>query len=92
MDFGRMLASGAAFARNFSVNDPIMEFMDSVVLNRGKGMPARGEWCLGRSWSGRVSCSEWGDVDIWRPGPAARRFKLLLLKLMKSKSFRSDFT
>ncbi|XP_027104535.1 beta-glucuronosyltransferase GlcAT14A [Coffea arabica] len=92
MDFGRMLASGAAFAGNFSVNDPIMDVIDSVVLNRGKGMPAPGAWCLGRSWSGRVSCSEWGDVDILRPGPAARRFKLLLLKLMKSKSFRSDFT
>lgn len=89
MDFGRMLASGAAFAGNFPVNDPIMDVVDSVVLNRGKGMLAPGAWCLGRSWSGRVSCLEWGNVDILRPGPAARRFKQLLLKLMRSKSCRS---
>lgn len=90
MDFGKMLTSGAAFAGNFPVDDPIMDEIDSVLLNRGNGNVVPGAWCLGWAWSGRVSCSEWGDFDILRPGPAARRFEKLLLNLMKSTSFGSS--
>ncbi|KAL3523774.1 hypothetical protein ACH5RR_016608 [Cinchona calisaya] len=90
MDFKRMLGSGAAFAGNFPVDDPIMDIIDSVLLNRGKGMVAPGAWCLGRTWGGRVSCSEWGDINILRPGPAAKRFEILLLNIIGSTSFRSS--
>lgn len=87
--FNAMLDSGAAFAGNFHVKDPALDMIDSVVLKKGRGMVAPGGWCLGKSWFGMDSCSQWGDIDILRPGPTAKKFEKLLLRLIGNSTFQS---
>lgn len=87
--FNGMLDSGAVFAGNFRVNDPALDMIDSVILKKGRGMVAPGGWCLGKSWFGMDSCSQWGDMDILRPSPIAKKFEKLLLRLIRNTtSFR----
>lgn len=88
--FNGMLDSGAVFAGNFHVKDPALDMIDSIVLKKGSGMVAPGGWCLGKSWFGMDSCSQWGDIDILRPGPTAKKLEKLLLRLIgNTTSFRS---
>ncbi|CAK9176512.1 unnamed protein product [Ilex paraguariensis] len=77
-----MQASGAAFAGKFAANDPALDVIDSLVLHRGRGMITPGGWCLGTPGWGRDSCQLWGDINILKPGPAAKIFEKLLLRLM----------
>lgn len=87
-DLKKMLMSGTAFAGNFLPNDPVLDLIDSMVLHRSQGMISPGGWCLGRRGRGRDPCGQWGDINILRPGPAARRFENLLLRLMENSTFQ----
>ncbi|KAF8395065.1 hypothetical protein HHK36_019005 [Tetracentron sinense] len=89
-DLNKMLGIGAAFARRFLPNDPALDKIDSVVLRRNQGMIVPGGWCVGRPGKGKDPCQLWGDTNILRPGPAAKRFEKLLLRLMENTTFRSN--
>ncbi|OVA03549.1 Glycosyl transferase [Macleaya cordata] len=80
-DLKKMLGSGAAFAGSFLPNDRVLDMIDQQVLHRKQGRVAPGGWCVGSHDRGRDPCKFRGDIDILRPGPAAKRFVKLLLRL-----------
>lgn len=89
-DFNRMIASGAAFAGNFLTNDTLLDKIDVSILHRSESRIAPGGWCLGRDGGGRDPCNIWGDADVLRPGPGAKRLEKLLLKMMANATFQSN--
>ncbi|KAF8388338.1 hypothetical protein HHK36_027004 [Tetracentron sinense] len=86
-DFNEMIRSGAAFGTQFLLDDPVLDRIDREVLNRSPGSTVPGGWCLGES--DNDMCSVWGDADILRPGPGARRLERYIVKLLSNKTFRS---
>ncbi|CAN1828997.1 Beta-glucuronosyltransferase GlcAT14A [Linum perenne] len=67
---------GAAFARQFKKDDPVLEMIDEKILHRGRNQVVPGGWCTGRRRSWWIDpCSEWGDVNLVKPGPQAKRFE-----------------
>uniref|UniRef100_A0A5B7B493 Putative xylosyltransferase-like isoform X1 n=1 Tax=Davidia involucrata TaxID=16924 RepID=A0A5B7B493_DAVIN len=89
-DLKKMMWSGAAFAGKFPPNDPVLDMIDLHVLHRSKNMISPGGWCLGKLEWDRDSCQQWGDPNILRPGPAAKKFEKLLMRLMVNTTFQSN--
>ncbi|KAK1290343.1 hypothetical protein QJS10_CPB18g01841 [Acorus calamus] len=87
-DLTNMTLGGAAFAMRFSTDDPVLDLIDQVVLHRGPGQFVPGGWCLGRG-SGDP-CRVWGDPDVLRPGPGARRLERAIVDLLSNGSFRNN--
>ncbi|KAK9160135.1 hypothetical protein Syun_006476 [Stephania yunnanensis] len=81
-DFNQLIQSGAAFASEFTLDDPVLDQIDREVLNRKPGRIAPGGWCLGND--NEDPCKVWGDSDILRPGPGARRLEKLMVKLLSN--------
>ncbi|KAK9140746.1 hypothetical protein Scep_010427 [Stephania cephalantha] len=81
-DFNQLIQSGAAFASEFTLDDPVLDQIDREVLNRKPGRIAPGGWCLGND--DEDPCKVWGDSDILRPGPGARRLEKLMVKLLSN--------
>ncbi|KAL1561651.1 beta-glucuronosyltransferase GlcAT14A-like [Salvia divinorum] len=79
-DFQELVQSGAAFASAFPQNDPILDRIDLELLHRYPNKPVPGGWCLGDSSDHK--CSVWGDADVLRPGPGARRLEKRLVRLL----------
>ncbi|XP_015967816.1 beta-glucuronosyltransferase GlcAT14A-like [Arachis duranensis] len=74
-DYNKMVESGAAFARQFRANDPVLDMIDEKILHRGRNQAVPGAWCSGlKSWW-RDPCSNWGDVNVLRTGPQAKKLK-----------------
>lgn len=86
--FNDLVQSGAAFASRFLPDDPILDRIDKEILQRGPGKPVPGGWCLGEA--GLDLCKEWGDADVLRPGPGAKRLENHLLELLSKGTFRSQ--
>ncbi|XP_059630383.1 beta-glucuronosyltransferase GlcAT14A-like [Cornus florida] len=86
-DFDDLIQSGAAFATPFLPDDRILDRIDRKILRRRPGKPVPGGWCLGKR--GNDTCSTWGDADILRPGPGARRLEKLIVQLLSNGTFRS---
>ncbi|KAF6138901.1 hypothetical protein GIB67_025630 [Kingdonia uniflora] len=81
-DYNQMVHSGAAFARQFQNDDPVLDLIDEKILQRGLNKVTPGAWCTGqRSWW-MDPCSKWGDVNIVKPGPQADRFKDSITNLL----------
>ena len=86
-DFHNMVRSGAAFASPFLRDDPVLDRIDREILSRSPGKPVPGGWCLGDS---NNTCDAWGNADICRPGPGARRIEKFLVNLLSANgTFRS---
>ncbi|KAL0366784.1 UNVERIFIED_CONTAM: Beta-glucuronosyltransferase GlcAT14A [Sesamum radiatum] len=79
-NFDELIQSGAAFASPFRANDPVLDHIDQEVLQRSPGKPVPGGWCLGDS--GEDECSVWGDADVLKPGPGAKRLERRLIELL----------
>jgi hypothetical protein len=75
-DTDHMIASGAAFARKFKRDDPVLDKIDKDLLHRKNGSFTPGGWC-----SGKPKCSEVGDLDKIKPGPGAHRLKRLIARV-----------
>jgi len=69
--YSQMVDSGAPFARPFRENDPLLDQIDGNILKRWSQGPVPGAWCSGRKRWFSDPCSQWGDVNIVRPGPQA---------------------
>lgn len=69
--YGHMVDSGAPFARPFQENDPLLDQIDGNILKRWSHGPVPGAWCTGRKRWFSDPCSQWGDVNVLRPGPQA---------------------
>ncbi|PON53185.1 Glycosyl transferase [Parasponia andersonii] len=96
-ELDNMLASGAAFARPFQVNDLVLNMIDEHVLNRPPNGFVSGEWCssqgknksLENSEAGEQLCQSWGSVDIVKPGSRGVDLKTLLSNLAAKERLRT---
>lgn len=82
-----MIHSGAAFARRFEPDDPVLDLIDQKVLNRSPRSVVPGGWCLGEP--GNSTCLTWGDAKILRPGTGSRRLEKAIVELLSNGTFRS---
>lgn len=87
-EFDAMIQSGAAFATQFKLDDPVLDRIDQDVLGRNPGEVVPGGWCLGGE-PGNITCSAWGDADILRPGIGASRLEKLIVRLLSNGEFHS---
>lgn len=85
--FDDLIQSGAAFASPFLPHDPVLDRIDLEVLERKPGKPVPGGWCLGESENEK--CSVWGDADVLKPGPGAKRLEKGLVELLSKETVRS---
>ncbi|XP_022734278.1 beta-glucuronosyltransferase GlcAT14A-like [Durio zibethinus] len=89
-DYDQMAQSGAAFARQFRKNDPVLDMVDEKILKRGRYQAAPGAWCTGRkSWL-MDPCSQWGDVNVLKPGPQAKKFEETITNLLDDWNSQSN--
>ncbi|KAE9617574.1 hypothetical protein Lal_00035168 [Lupinus albus] len=87
-DFGDMVHSGAAFARKFEPDDPVLDLIDEKLLGRSPQSVVPGGWCLGEP--GNNTCLTWGDANILRPGTGSRRLEKAIVGLLSNGTFRSS--
>lgn len=82
-DTAKMVASGAAFARKFKQDDPVLDQIDKELLGRRKNSSfTPGGWC-----AGKPRCSKVGDITKLKPGPGAKRLRRLIDRLVSSPDF-----
>ena len=89
-DYNQMAQSGAAFARQFAKDDPVLNLIDQKILKRGGKKPVLGAWCSGRGSWWMDPCSQWGDVNILKPGPQARKFEESITNLLDDWNSQSN--
>jgi hypothetical protein len=89
-ELGNMTASGAAFARKFQQDNPVLDFIDKEHLGREPDRLAPGGWCLGPTEDGKDPCAVLGDPSVLKPGPGSKRFENLVLQLLSPSTFRSN--
>ncbi|RWR94854.1 beta-glucuronosyltransferase GlcAT14A [Cinnamomum micranthum f. kanehirae] len=82
-NFDDMVQSGAAFARQFRKNDPILDMVDEKILRRRASRAAPGAWCSGRRSWWADPCSQWADVNSVKPGPHALKFGESVAKMLE---------
>ena len=81
-DTDKMIASGAAFARKFKQDDPVLDVIDKKLLHKRPGLFTMGGWC-----SGKPKCTEVGNIYKLKPGPGSERLHRLVAGLvLKAKS------
>ncbi|CAK9183005.1 unnamed protein product [Ilex paraguariensis] len=76
-DTSKMITSGAAFARKFKGDDPVLDEIDKTLLGRKNGSFTPGGWC-----SGSLPCSKVGNPTKLKPGPGAKRLRRLIGRLL----------
>ncbi|KAL2466822.1 Core-2/I-branching beta-1 [Abeliophyllum distichum] len=81
-DTAKMTASGAAFARKFKQNLPVLDKLDKEFLRRKNGSFTPGGWC-----AGTPPCSKVGNPTQLRPGRGAQRLRHLIDTLLVSAKF-----
>lgn len=89
-DFGQMIQSGAAFSRQFEKDDPVLNLIDEKILKRRRKQPVPGAWCSGRRSWWMDPCSQWGDVNILKPGPQAKTFGESITNLLDDWNSQSN--
>lgn len=89
-DFDLMIQSGAAFARQFQKDDPVLDMIDEKILKRGRYRAAPGTWCSGRRSWWMDPCSRWGDVNVMKPGPWAKKFEETITNLLDDLSSQTN--
>ncbi|KAM3222637.1 beta-glucuronosyltransferase GlcAT14A [Capsicum annuum] len=78
-DTAKMIASGAAFARKFKRDDPVLDKIDKELLHRSNDCFTPGGWCARNR-----SCLKVGNPTRLKPGPGAKRLRRLIGKLVLS--------
>ncbi|GAA0160021.1 glycosyltransferase [Lithospermum erythrorhizon] len=79
-DTTKIIASGAAFARKFKQDDPVLDMIDKELLGRRNGSFTPGGWC-------EDGCSKVGNPSKLQPGPGAQRLRRLIGNLVLSAKF-----
>ncbi|KAE8716625.1 Pentatricopeptide repeat-containing protein, putative isoform 1 [Hibiscus syriacus] len=89
-DYDQMVQSGAAFARKFRENDPVLDMVDKKILKREQKEVASGARCTGvKSWWSD-SCLQWGDVYSVKPGSRAKKFSEAITNLLNDSNSKSN--
>lgn len=89
-DYEEMVKSGAAFARQFEKDGAVLDMIDRNILNRGSNRVTPGTWCRGRNSWFTDPCSQWGDVNVVKPGHRAKKFGESIDKLLDNRNENSD--
>ncbi|KAF5745209.1 putative acetylglucosaminyltransferase [Tripterygium wilfordii] len=89
-DYVEMVQSGAAFARQFKKNDPVLDVIDDKILKRGKHRVVPGAWCAGRKSWWMDPCTQWGDVNVLKPGPQGKKFEEVIANLIEDWNSQSN--
>ncbi|XVF02816.1 hypothetical protein REPUB_Repub04eG0206700 [Reevesia pubescens] len=89
-DYDQMAQSGAAFARQFQKDDPVLDIVDEKILKRGRNQAVPGAWCTGRKSWWMDPCSQWGDVNVLKPGPQAKKFEETITNLLDDWNSQSN--
>lgn len=89
-DYEGMVKSGAAFARQFEKDAAVLDMIDRKILRRDRNRATPGAWCRGRKNWWMDPCSQWGDVNVVRPGPQANIFGDSIDKLVDKWNSNSD--
>ncbi|KAK9677983.1 hypothetical protein RND81_11G180400 [Saponaria officinalis] len=79
-DFDKMVKSGAPFARKFAKADPVLDKIDSELLNRTNRF-SPGAWCSGNASD---PCLLRGNFSDFKPGAGAARLQQLMNTLLSS--------
>ena len=88
--YSQMVESGAAFARQFEANDPVLDMIDEKILHRGRNRAVPGAWCSGRRSWWMDPCSRWGNVNVLKPGPQAKKLEETVSSLLDDWSSQTD--
>jgi hypothetical protein len=88
--YSKMVDSGALFARLFQENDHLLDKIDNNILKRWSHGPVPGAWCSERTRWFTDPCSEWGDVNIVRPGPQAVKLHLYINQTLEEAKYHSN--
>ncbi|KAF7133207.1 hypothetical protein RHSIM_Rhsim09G0100200 [Rhododendron simsii] len=89
-DYSQMVQSGAAFARQFYKDNPVLDMIDEKILKRGRNRAAPGAWCTGRKSWWMDPCSQWGDVNVLKAGPEAKKFHESITSLLDDLNTQSN--
>ncbi|KAL7001033.1 hypothetical protein U1Q18_002187 [Sarracenia purpurea var. burkii] len=89
-DYDQMVQSGAAFARQFYKDDPVLDLIDKKILKRGRHRAAPGAWCSGRKSWWMDPCSRWGDINVLKLGPQAKKFQDYMTSRLDDLTTRSN--
>lgn len=85
-DYDQTVQSGAAFARQFHKDDPVLNMIDEKILKRGHNRVVPGAWCTGRKSWWMDPCSNWGDVNVMRAGPRAKKLEESVTNLVEDRN------
>ncbi|KAH7434715.1 hypothetical protein KP509_06G031900 [Ceratopteris richardii] len=88
--FNEMRDSGAPFARKFERDDPVLDKIDTQLLMRPFDHFTPGGWCIGNTENNTYPCSRRGDLNVIEPGPGAKRFQKLLMKLLTPEGYLAN--
>lgn len=89
-DYDQTVQSGAAFARQFQRDDPVLNMIDEKILKRGRNRVVPGAWCTGRKSWWMDPCSNWGDANVLRPGPQAKKLEESVTNLLEDSNSQSN--
>lgn len=89
-DYGGIVQSGAAFARQFKIDEAVLDMVDKRILKRGKHRAVPGAWCTGRKSWFTDPCSQWGDVNVLKPGRQAKKFEDTMNNLLVERKSQSN--
>ncbi|XP_059655420.1 beta-glucuronosyltransferase GlcAT14A [Cornus florida] len=81
-DYNQMVQSGAVFARQFQKDDPVLKVVDEKILKRGQNRVVPGAWCTGRKSWWMDPCLQWGDVNVLKAGPQAKKLEESMTNLL----------
>lgn len=89
-DYEGMVNSGAAFARQFEKEAAVLDMIDRNILKREGKRATPGAWCRGQKTWWTDPCSEWGDVNVVRAGPQAKKLGDTIDRLVDNWNLKSD--
>lgn len=89
-DYDQTVQSGAAFARQFQRDDPVLNMIDEKILKRGRNRVVPGAWCTGRKSWWMDPCSNWGDANVLRPGLQAKKLEESVTNLLEGSNSQSN--
>ncbi|KAJ1418451.1 Xylosyltransferase 1 [Sesbania bispinosa] len=88
--YDQMVESGAAFARQFEAGDRVLDMIDKKILRRGRNRAVPGAWCSGRRSWWMDPCSQWGDVNILKLSPQAKKLEESVSSLLDDWSSQTN--
>ncbi|XP_020582608.1 beta-glucuronosyltransferase GlcAT14A-like [Phalaenopsis equestris] len=85
-NYKAMVKSGAAFARRFMENDPVLKKVDDLILRRKPNGVAFGKWYLGPDPNckglGSDVGSICGDIDVIEPRSTGKKLRKRIAKVI----------